>query len=128
MNIALYPNLPRQSIRRSPHIGFPCLSLYKPYTFPIEDQRVFEPGPHSKINPEWFWCKHTSSIASFKGWDMGFERKNYLKKLETVENEIISEVDEIILNENNFSVEDFENKIKSINSNSWEKSIELINL
>jgi len=59
---------------------------------------------------------------------MGSERKNYLKKLETVENEIISEVDEIILNENNFSVEDFENKIKSINSNSWEKSIELINL
>jgi len=106
----------------------PCLSLYKPYTFPIEDQRVFELGPHSKINPEWFWCKHTSSIASFKGWGMGSERKNYLKKLETVENEIISEVDEIMLNENNFSVKDFENKIKSINSNSWEKSIELINL
>jgi len=106
----------------------PCLSVFKPYAFPIEGQRVFEPGPYSKINSKWFWCKHTSSIASFKGWGMGFEGKNYLKKLETVENEIISEVDEIILNENNFSVEDFENKIKSINSNSWEKSIELINL
>ncbi len=106
----------------------PCLSLFKPYAFPIEDQRVLEPGPYSKLNPKWFWCQHTSSIASFNGWGKGSERKNYLKKLETVENEIVSKVDEIILNENNFAVEDFKNKIKLINSNSWEKSIELIDL
>ncbi|MFX1340390.1 MAG: C69 family dipeptidase [Promethearchaeota archaeon] len=106
----------------------PCLSVYKPYVFPIEDQRVLEPAPYSKINPEWFWCKHTSAVASFKGWSIISEKKMYLKNLKTLENEIICKVDETILNENNISGEDFKNKIKSINLNSWEKSKELINL
>ncbi len=106
----------------------PCLSIYKPYTFPIEDQRVIEPGPYAKINPNWFWCQHSLAIASFKSWGMGSERKNYLRNLEIVENEIITKVNKILLNENSYSIEDFKYKIKSINSYSWEKSHELIGL
>ena len=118
---------PKKSIHWFTGSTLPCLSLYKPYVFPIEGQRVLKPGPYSNINPKWFWCKHTTNITSFKSWDKDSEGRNYLKKLEIVENEIISEIDEILLGESEYSVKDFENKIKSINSNSWEKSIELIN-
>ncbi len=93
----------------------PCLSIYKPYVFPVEGQEVLKSGPYSKKNPQWFWYKHASS-----------KPQNKIKQLRIIENNIISKVNEIILQENKITEEDYFNKVKAINLEAWEKSKDIV--
>ena len=43
----------------------PCLSVFKPYAFPIEGQKVLEAKPYEEINPNWFWVKHNEYVKPF---------------------------------------------------------------
>jgi len=94
----------------------PCVSIYKPYTFPIEGQKVMEAGPYSSIDPSWFWCKHTKS-------------KPISKKIElaNIEKTIISRVNDLIIQDDKISEDKFNEKIKRLNLEAWNKSFKLIN-
>ena len=105
----------------------PCLSIFKPYIFPIEGQKFYEPAPYSKINPNWFWIRHTSAITPYKGWSMKSEKEEYIHKLRTIENEILSNVNKLVKKERELEIIEFETKLKSINLKTWEKSERLIN-
>jgi secernin len=104
----------------------PCLSIYKPYVFPVEGQKVLKSGPYSRINPDWFWSKHTSYLNPFKSWSINSEKKDYMKKLSSIEKEIITDVNDIILLEDQISDENFVKKIKSINLKAWNNSLKMI--
>ena len=93
----------------------PCLSSYKPYSFPIGEKKYYKPGPYKKINLDWVWCKNASHKL--------FSKKN---ELINIENELISKVNELITQEGKISEDNFDNEIESINLEAWEKSFELL--
>ncbi len=95
--------------------SLPCVSIYKPFIFPIEGQIYNEPGPYSMIDPDWFWCKHTNSKPIKKG-----------KELRDIEEELFKKVDDIINQEENISEETFLEKMKAINLLAWNKSHAMI--
>lgn len=106
----------------------PCLSVFKPYIFPIEGQKVMETGPYSEVNPEWIWTKHAEFITPFKKNPKkeNIERDIYYKKLREIESELINRVDGLTSQEGKISDGEFVNELNSINLEAWEKSIEMI--
>jgi len=106
----------------------PCLSIFKPYTFPIEDQKFLESKSYSDINPDWFWKRHLDYIKPFisKPSKVNPEREAYRKRLRDIENELLIKVNEAISKENNLSEEEIINMIKLLNQKAWERSEKLI--
>jgi secernin len=94
----------------------PCLSIYKPYTFPMREKEFYKPGPYKKVNPNWAWCKNAPNKL--------INKKN---ELINIENEIISKVNNLIAQEGKISNKDFNNGIQLINQKAWEKSSRLSN-
>ncbi len=105
-----------------------CLSLFKPYVFPIGKQRVLKPGPYSELDPNWFWSRHAKFFKPFiRTPNVEIpERTIYYEKLRTMENELINKVFDVIKKENELTEEDFVKKITSINLQAWDKSLEMI--
>ncbi|MHA1148745.1 MAG: C69 family dipeptidase [Promethearchaeota archaeon] len=93
----------------------PCVSVYKPYVFPIEGQKYDESGPYSKINPNWFWVRHARTKS-----------RKHIEKIEKIENDLFSKMSEIFSQQESITEEDFINKVKDLNSLAWEKSEQLI--
>jgi dipeptidase len=106
----------------------PCLSIFKPYIFPIEDQKFLESKSFSEVDPEWFWKRHLKYIKPFisKPSKVNPERESYHKKLRDVENELIEKINDVISEENDLSKEEIINVIKQLNQKAWEKSEKLI--
>ncbi|MFX0005229.1 MAG: C69 family dipeptidase [Candidatus Hermodarchaeota archaeon] len=106
----------------------PCLSIYKPYVFPVDAQKVMESKPYSSIDPIWFWSRHFDFINFYKKRPKRDipERNEYYGKLRAVENDLIDQIDDIISKEENISDHEFTELIKKVNSYGWEKSEELI--
>ncbi|MFX1599052.1 MAG: peptidase C69 [Promethearchaeota archaeon] len=94
----------------------PCVSIYKPYIFPIEGQKYYVPGPYQMVNPEWFWCKHTKS-----------KPVNKKVELRNIENSIISRINNLITQGDNITEVKFIEKIKQLNLEAWNKSYQAIN-
>jgi len=105
-----------------------CLSIFKPYIFPIEGQKVLESKSYSEVNPDWFWKKQLDYIKPFisKPSKENPERESYRKRLRDVENDLIMTVNEIISKENDLSEEEIINEIKYLNQKAWERSEKLI--
>ena len=93
----------------------PCMSIYKPYVFPLEGQKYYKPGPYQKIDPDWFWCKHTTSIP--------IKRK---AELNHIEKKLLSSMHYILNRKTAISEENFMEKVKSLNLEAWDKSYETI--
>ncbi len=97
----------------------PCLSIYKPYVFPIEGQEVLKPGPYSKKNPEWFWAKHSKFKLKIK------EKDSYIINIRRIENKIIDKIESILLQSENLDL-NLINQSKAINLESWQQSNRMI--
>jgi len=106
----------------------PCLGIFKPYVFPIREERVFKPGPFAEINPDWFWSRHDNHVKSFvkKPKISNPERDEYYKNLRSFENNLLSRVNKVIEQEDSISLEEFNNVIREINKEAWKKSEEMI--
>jgi len=98
----------------------PCVSIYKPYAFPIEGQKVYVPGPYQMVESDWFWLWFWLKHARSKPVNRKIDLRN-------IENSIISRVDDIINQEDTFNDENFIEKIKILNLEAWNKSYEMIN-
>ncbi|MFX0041713.1 MAG: peptidase C69 [Candidatus Hodarchaeota archaeon] len=99
----------RKSIHWFTGTTLPCLSSYKPYTFPIGKKKTYKPGPYKQVNPDWVWCKYASSKIVYK--------KDELKN---IENEILLKVNDLVAQEGQLSEEDFNDEIDIINQKAWE--------
>ncbi|MFX1595608.1 MAG: peptidase C69 [Promethearchaeota archaeon] len=93
----------------------PCISIYKPYIFPIEGQKYYNPAPYPIIDRNWFWFKHSNSKPI-----------NKRKELKNIENSIISNINDLVFQEDNLSEEEFMEKLKSINLQAWNNSYEML--
>ncbi|MBY9002606.1 MAG: C69 family dipeptidase [Candidatus Lokiarchaeota archaeon] len=96
----------------------PCLSIYKPYTFPLENQKVLKSGPYKKRNSDWYWTRHSHFIRTHSNLDL---KNQYLSKIELIEKDVIDQVKKVILNDQNIK-----SAIEKINSHAWEMAEELI--
>ena len=94
--------------------SLPCKSIYKPYIFPIDNQKYYKPGPYEKINSDWLWYKYYKSRSSIKQ-----------DKLIDIEESIILEIKNSILQEKKISKEQFNSTIKNINLKAWERIFEI---
>ncbi len=106
----------------------PCLGIFKPYVFPVDGQKVIEPGPYKEINPEWFWTRHDNYIVSLvkKPKKENLERKAYYERLRAIENELLLRVNELTQREDSLSDEEFTKQVIEINKDGWQKSEEMI--
>ncbi len=105
----------RKSIHWFTGTTLPCISIYKPYTFPIEGQNYYNPGPYQEVNSKWLWCKYTKSKPI-----------NKKIELENIENTIISRVKDLIIQGDKISDEIFNENIRDLNLKAWNKSYELL--
>jgi len=94
----------------------PCVSIYKPYIFPIEGQKYYNPAPYPLIDSDWFWCKAKASKP--------ISRKEELRNFE---NGLISKINIILNKEKEVSEEELLTYIKTLNIEAWNKSHDLIN-
>jgi secernin len=106
----------------------PCLGIFKPYVFPVDDQKVIEPGPYKEINPEWFWTRHNNYIVNLvkKPNKENLERNAYYERLRAIENELLLRVNELTQQEDSLSDKEFTKKVIEINKDGWQKSEEMI--
>ncbi|MFX1377505.1 MAG: peptidase C69 [Promethearchaeota archaeon] len=126
--ISLLRKNPKKSIHWFTGSTIPCLSIYKPYVFPVQEQKVMESKPYTSIDSSWFWIKHFNFINKYKKHpkrDLP-ERNEYYKKLRNIEIELLRSVDAILSKEENISESEFNEMIKVINDDGWKKSEELI--
>jgi len=105
----------------------PCLSIYKPYIFPVDGQKFQKPGPYSRINYEWFWNQHTRYINPFKGYSLGVEKERYISKLRSIENEILKQTNRNSIENCNLDNQKFLNTIKELNMETWNKAKSILN-
>jgi dipeptidase len=108
--------------------SIPCLSFYKPYVFPIEEQKVFESKAYPEVDLSWYWTQHSEFIIPFKKppkKDIP-ERVHFQNKLKVIELNLISQVNDLISKEYEISEEDFMNQLKMINLQAWEKAYGMI--
>lgn len=105
----------------------PCVSNFKPYTFPIEGQEILKPGPYPKINPDWFWSKHNRFVEQYKGYSMGTGKEDFLKSIRNIERKSLNAVNSLISQEEKNSEVNFVEEIKSINNQAWEEMVKLLN-
>ncbi|MFX1573024.1 MAG: C69 family dipeptidase [Promethearchaeota archaeon] len=105
----------KQSIHWFTGTTLPCLSIYKPYIFPVEGQKYNKPGPYGNIDPEWLWYKHYKSKSS----------KN-IPNIRRLESELISKVERIIHQESNFNEKDVITKLHKINQKAWKEAEDII--
>ncbi|MFX1256568.1 MAG: hypothetical protein ACFFAN_01815, partial [Promethearchaeota archaeon] len=96
--------------------------------FPIEGQKVLEPGPYSQINNKWFWSQHNLNLNRYKEWFKKSKRDQYIKKNLIFEREIIRKVNNIIQQENYLTQKDFNNQFIKVNLEAWEKSVKILNI
>jgi len=106
----------------------PCLSIFKPYIFPIKNQHTMEAKPYLEIEPDWFWKRHLDFVKPYilKPNKENLERDDYNKKLRDVEFNLTRRVDEIFSKENELSDIEFINQIENLNQEAWKNSEMLI--
>lgn len=94
----------------------PCVSIYKPYAFPIEGQKYYDPRPYPMIDPDWFWLKHARS-----------KPVNRKIELRNIEHSILSKVNDLLYQNSEFPEEKFIEQIKKLNIEAWNKAYYVIN-
>ena len=97
----------------------PCLSIYKPYHFPADEQVVLSPGPYPDVNQNWIWAKHSKYIK----YGAKFDYKEKIGKLET---KIKDKVKNIINNYATQTRDKVNKEITSMNQQIWKSTQNLI--
>ena len=84
-----------------------------------------EPGPYDEIDPKWFWSRHKEFVKSFarNPKKENLKRDVFQKTILRFEERLENRISNII---NDFSGEEFINKMKNINELAWKESEELI--
>jgi secernin len=108
----------------------PCLSIFKPYVFPIKNQKVNEAKIYENIEPDWFWSRHSEFVKKYKKKPTAEnpERQDYYQRLRSEEKILIDEINAIKSKLSKISSDDYKSKIEIVNQKAWNASESLINL
>jgi len=104
----------------------PCLSMYKPYIFPIDGQKTLKSGPYERKDEEWYWMLHKYFIEPFKKMVNEKEKRNYVNKMDPIEREIYLDIKNLTEEENELNQEEFQERVQQINQDAWQKAYDLI--
>jgi len=114
----------KKDVKKSVHWftggSFPCLNVFKPYTFPYEGKNFTKPGPYSKINPDWFWSRHKEFIKQNKKLSNKPERQIYLDKLAQIEKKLIIEENAIANQAPSLLENEYLSNYLDLNKKAWE--------
>ena len=105
-----------------------CQSIFKPYAFPIDHQKVLDSIPKAEINPNWYWKKHADFVKPYIKNPTAEkpERETFINKSRKIEDQLINNLNKLISQEEKLNPEEFNDQIDHINQLSWSKSMELI--
>ncbi|MFX1273797.1 MAG: C69 family dipeptidase [Promethearchaeota archaeon] len=105
-----------------------CMSLFKPYIFPIEKMNAIKAEQYEEVKNDWFWMKHLNHIRSFikNPLKENPDRTHFIKVLMNNEKDLINKINDISSNETRFSDEQLLNEFQSLNNLSWKKAVEPI--
>jgi secernin len=98
----------------------PCLSIYKPYHFPADEQVFLSPGPYTKVNQNWIWAKHSNFIKHNLNTD-------FKEKFGNLETKIKNQVKNIITKCSAQTRDKVNKDITYLNQQIWKSMQNLIN-
>jgi len=126
--VSLLRKNPKQSIHWFTGGPLTCLSIFKPYIFPIVNQRVLEAKIYPEIDDTWYWKKCIDFIKPYiiNPTKEKPERSEYQKKLRDIEQELTREVNNLLIESDELSDEEFLKQIENLNKISWDRSIEMV--
>lgn len=104
----------------------PCLSMYKPYIFPIDGQKTLKSGPYERKDEEWYWMQHKYFIEPFKKMVNEKEKRNYVNEMDPIEREIFLDVLNLTEEEDELDQKEFQERFQQINQDAWQKAYDLI--
>jgi secernin len=104
----------------------PCLSVFKPYIFPIGDENLLEPGPYDKINPDWIWTKHNDYVKSFKRKSAADKKAAFIAKSRGIEEKALDLVRNLEKMEGEIPESEYLEQFYTINNEIWKQSQKLI--
>jgi secernin len=99
--------------------SLPCLSIYKPYNFPADEQVVLSSGPYSNVNQNWIWTKHSNFIKHNNGFD-------FKAKIGKLEAKIKDQVNDIINNCSIKTRDQVNKEITLLNQQIWKSTQHII--
>ncbi|MBD3195575.1 MAG: peptidase C69 [Candidatus Lokiarchaeota archaeon] len=105
----------------------PCLSIYKPYAFPIKRQEVNDAGPYKDVDNEWFWSRHKKYVDQFKKLMNQKDKQHYINKIDALERKIYLFVEDLISNEENLDSDHLMKEFNQINQKAWQYAYNSIN-
>ena len=105
----------------------PCMSNFKPHSFPMGGKKVLEPAPYLKIKSDWFWSKHARFLRSRESSSIDSGRNSYLQKISQIERTSIKNVNSLLSQEERIPEEEFIKKLKGIHEESWDEMEKLLN-
>jgi len=105
-----------------------CLSVFKPYFFPLSGKGILDFKPNDKINEDWFWIRHFNHVKSFikNPLNENLERNDYKESITNIEQNLIRRISKISSNESNLTNEQLLDEFNSINKIAWKKTEELL--
>ncbi len=103
-----------------------CLSIFKPYAFPIKEQRVLDSKAYNEVNNSWYWIKHADFVKQFirNPTKENPERADLQLKITKIQSDLYNQIVE--LNQFDGSDNVFIDKINTINNLAWRESEKLI--
>ena len=108
--------------------SLPCLNIFKPYIFPLDEQRftVLKPGPYKELNLTWFWSRHKEFIKPYKKRSIKPEKQIYLDRVKEIEIKLIADEKKISNQAPSLSeIENMKNYL-DLNKKAWDLAEELI--
>jgi secernin len=100
----------------------PCLSIYKPYIFPLDNQVAIKPGPYLKIDPKWHWNIHSNFIKNYVNYSNVSKQQSFISKSRALENVILEKINSFSNKNYNLSIKKLYEKVKELNLEAWESS------
>jgi len=104
----------------------PCLSIFKPYIFPIGEEVVLNPGPYVMVDTGWFWSKHSAYVKKFKRKSVSDQKSAFTDQSRKIEKDTIEQVRTIAMKERDLSTKEYEQKFYTINKQCWNQSRDII--
>ncbi|TXT67350.1 MAG: Peptidase family C69 [Promethearchaeota archaeon] len=104
----------------------PCLSIYKPYIFPINHQRFEKPGPYQKKKNQWKWISHSNYLQLLRSAAGKKELQKYIDKKEEIESNIYLRVKRLSQQEKTLTNKEFNEQFFAIHDDAYNKAHLLI--
>jgi secernin len=104
----------------------PCLSIYKPYIFPVDDFEVLDAKPYKEIKDGWQWLKQKEYTSKFKKLKNQKEKQKFINEMRAIETNIINQVKALEHSESEMAKNEFVKQLEQVNQGAWKKSYDLI--